>query len=85
MTDKIIQVSGFGVNNTMHTQTEYMLVALTESGKVLMSTGDGEWASVGPKEPEDDRRLCPRCKAKLSFGLNEGKWICIKCSLTNHG
>jgi len=52
MTDKIIQVSGFGVNNTMHTQTEYMLVALTESGKVLMSTGDGAWASVGPKEPE---------------------------------
>ena len=55
MTDKIIQVSGFSVQNTAHTQCDFMLVAVTEFGKVLMSTGDGEWASVGPKEPGKDR------------------------------
>ena len=83
MTDKIIQVSGFGVKNTMYTQTDYMLVALTESGKVLMSRGDGEWESVGPKGPEDNRRLCPNCKGNLSFGMSEDNWLCIECGLTN--
>ena len=43
MKDKIIQVSGFGVNNTQRTQTDYMLVALTQNGKVLLSQGDGKW------------------------------------------
>ena len=44
--DKITQVSGFGVSNTVNTQCDYMLTAVTASGKVLMSTGDGVWADV---------------------------------------
>ena len=50
MMDKIIQVSGFGVANTSTTQCNYLLVGLTESGKVVLSTGDGHWADVSPKE-----------------------------------
>ena len=45
--DKITQVSGFqwvDKNNS-----GYLLVAATESGDVVMSTGNGEWASVGQK------------------------------------
>lgn len=48
--DKIIQVSGFGVANTHNTQCDFMLVALTESGKVLLSMGDTNWCDVSPKE-----------------------------------
>lgn len=44
--DKIVQVSGFGVQSA---ERDYMLVALTQSGTVLMSTGDGSWTNVGPK------------------------------------
>jgi len=44
--DKIIKVNGFGVGYNFRTQTDYMLVALTENGKVLMSTGDGHWCDV---------------------------------------
>ena len=54
MSDKIIQVSGFGVNNTKNTQCDYLLVALTESGQVLLSSGDGEWSSVGPRDVKAD-------------------------------
>ena len=52
MQDKIVQVSGFGVNNTKNTQCDYLLVALTERGKVLLSTGDGKWTDVGPDGKE---------------------------------
>lgn len=48
--DKIIQVSGFGVENTQSTQCNYMLIALTESGKVILSQGDGQWSDVGPTD-----------------------------------
>ena len=54
MSDKIIQVSGFSVSNTNNTQCDYFLVALTESGKVVMSTGDGEWADVSPKDIDNE-------------------------------
>ena len=50
--EKIIQVSGFGVNNTSNTQCDYMLVGLTATGKVVISTGDGEWTDVSPKKNE---------------------------------
>ena len=51
MTDKIIQVSGFGVENTSQTQCNFMIVALTETGKVLISDqGDGVWRDISPKE-----------------------------------
>lgn len=53
MSDKIIQVSGFQVASTRHTQCDYLLVALTESGKVVLSTGDGKWADVSPA-PEQE-------------------------------
>jgi len=49
MEDKIIQVSGFGVEYNSATQCNYLLCALTESGKVLLSTGDGVWIDVSPK------------------------------------
>lgn len=48
--DKIIQVSGFGVENTNTTQCNYMIVGVTESGKVVISRGDGEWGDISPKE-----------------------------------
>jgi len=56
MSDKIIQVSGFGfgVANTQTTQCHYMLVALTENGRVLMSRGDGEWSDVTEKKGGND-------------------------------
>ena len=44
--DKIIQISGFGVENTSSTQCNYMIVGLTESGKVLITTGDGQWSDI---------------------------------------
>ena len=47
--DKIVQVSGFGCRNTPYTQTEYMLVGLTEAGRVVLSNGNGEWADVTTK------------------------------------
>lgn len=50
MEDKIIQISGFGVNNTKNTQCDYMIIGLTESGKVLITTGDGKWANISPKK-----------------------------------
>ena len=53
MSDKIIQVSGFQVASTRHTQCDYLLVALTESGKVVLSTGDEKWADVSPA-PEQE-------------------------------
>jgi len=49
MADKIIQVSGFGVENNSATQCSYLLCALTDCGKVLLSTGDGKWHDVSPK------------------------------------
>ena len=48
--DPIVQVSGFGVKNTVNTQCDYMLVGLTKSGRVVMSTGDGIWCDVSPTE-----------------------------------
>lgn len=50
--DQIISVSGFGVEDTVSTQCNYMLVGLTVSGKVLLSTGDGKWTDVTGKKPE---------------------------------
>ena len=47
--DPIVQVSGFGVENTMQTQCNFLLVGLTKSGKVVLSTGDGIWSDVSPK------------------------------------
>ena len=46
--DKIIQVSGFGVNNTSQTQCNYMIVGLTKSGRVVITTGDRKWADISP-------------------------------------
>lgn len=50
--DKIIQVSGFGIKDTTITQCDYMVVGLTESGKVVITNGDGEWVDISPKEKE---------------------------------
>jgi len=47
--DKIIQVNGFGVDYNERTQCDYLLVAVTNEGKVIMSTGDGEWWDVTKK------------------------------------
>ena len=65
MEDKIIQISGFGVENNQSTQCSYMIVGLTESGKVLITRGDGEWADINPKASQpsvqadaENRCLC---------------------------
>jgi len=47
--DKIVQVSGFGVDFVINSQVDYMVVGLTESGKVVITTGDGYWADISPK------------------------------------
>lgn len=52
--DKIIQVSGFGVENTNTTQCNYMIVGVTEAGRVLITTGDGIWFDISPKEASND-------------------------------
>jgi hypothetical protein len=52
--DRIVQVSGFGVENTYSTQCNYILVGLTESGKVIISTGDSRWADVSPRKEQTD-------------------------------
>lgn len=44
--EKIIQVSGFGVENTVNTQCNYMIVGVTDRGRVVISRGDGEWADI---------------------------------------
>lgn len=49
--DPIVQVSGFGVANTNGTQCDYMLVGLTQSGQVVISRGDGDWADISPAAP----------------------------------
>jgi hypothetical protein len=54
MNDKIIQVSGFGVDNTIRTQCNYMIIALTESGKVLLSQGGSpKWFDITPANIDD--------------------------------
>lgn len=48
--EKIVQASGFGVANTPKTQADYMLVAVTDKGRVLMMDGyDGKWGDVSPQ------------------------------------
>jgi len=78
--DKITFVSGFSVKNTMYTQCDYMLVAVTDTGKVLMSTGDGNWSDVGPKKPEQ-KCTCELfaqipCEHCLSEKRKEEKEVC---------
>ena len=51
--DPIVQVSGFGVEHTMQTQCNFLLVGLTKSGKVVLSTGDGIWSDVSPKPDQN--------------------------------
>ena len=53
--DPIVQVNGFGVENTASTQCNFMLVGLTKSGKVVLSTGDGIWSDVSPKPNQNDK------------------------------
>ena len=48
--EKIIQVSGFGVENTRTTQSNFMIVGLTNAGKVVITTGDGVWSDISPKD-----------------------------------
>ena len=51
--ETIVQVSGFGVDNVQSTQSGYMLVGLTSKGRVVLSTGDGNWGDVSPKKPQE--------------------------------
>ena len=48
--DRIVQVSGFGVNNTSRTQSDFMVVGLTQDGRVVITNGDGIWCDISPKE-----------------------------------
>ena len=52
--EKIVQVSGFGVANSSNTQCDYLIVALTKNGRVIISRGDGQWADISPKLEADD-------------------------------
>ena len=42
--DPFISVNGFGLEGGF-----YLLVGLTESGKVVVSDGSGTWSDVSPK------------------------------------
>ena len=55
MSDKIIQITSCGVQNTFNTQCDYLIFALTESGKVLASTGDCQWCDISPKERHENQ------------------------------
>jgi len=53
MNDKIIQISCAGVNNTNNTQTDIMIIGLTESGKVVITNDYGKiWVDISPKHEE---------------------------------
>jgi len=60
--DKIIQVSGFGVKNTERTQCDFMVVGITESGKIIITQGDGIWCDISPKKNGGINEIC--CKNK---------------------
>lgn len=47
--DRIVQVSGFGVANTQATQSDFMIVGLTESGRVVITSGDRIWCDISSK------------------------------------
>lgn len=66
--EKIVQVSGFGVANTSQTQCDYMLVGLTDKGRVVLSMGDREWVDVSPKKEPD---LCHACGKPRNYLLQE--------------
>ena len=67
MEDKIVQVSGFGVENNASTQCDYVIVGVTESGKVLITSGDGKWSNISPRDTPDcehsyqDMPVCVHC------------------------
>ncbi len=48
--DKIIQVSGFAVN-PLNCHTDFLIVGVTESGRVLITEGDGQWGDISPPSP----------------------------------
>jgi hypothetical protein len=54
--ERIIQVSGIGCN-PIHDgiNVNYFLVGLTNMGRVIMSSGDGEWGDVS--DPATKERL----------------------------
>ena len=51
MMDKIIQVSGFGVQGKDY---DYLLTAVTEDGRILISCGDSRWTDVSPQGAPGD-------------------------------
>ena len=50
--DKIIQVSGFGVENNFQTQSSWMVVGLLQDGRVVITNGDGVWCDISPRDKD---------------------------------
>lgn len=50
MRDKIKKICGFGVKNTALTQSDFMIAALTENGKVIVANHQGIWVDFTPEE-----------------------------------
>ena len=46
----VVQVSGFQVAYNERTQSDYMLVGLTNLGRVIISNGDHQWGDITPKD-----------------------------------
>jgi hypothetical protein len=46
----VVQVSGFSVAYNQRTQSDYMLVGLTNLGRVIVSNGDNQWGDITPKD-----------------------------------
>jgi len=50
--EKIVQVNGFSYGPPE--QLAYLLVGVTDSGRVVMSTGDKNWTDVSPEPPSSE-------------------------------
>jgi hypothetical protein len=52
--EKIVQVSGFSVDPArFDNQVDYMVVGVTNTGRVVITTGDGQWGDISPKKPPE--------------------------------
>ena len=90
MDEKIIQVSGFGVNNTSNTQSDFMVVALTNTGRVVITLGDKKWVDISPtlktggteaEQPQQPQgKICPKCENPYPHSHKDGGFSCEECN-----
>lgn len=52
MKEKIIQIAVAGTENTSETQSSFVMMALTEDGRILTSHGYNSWSDFTPDKPD---------------------------------